>query len=273
MKKLSVLICTMDERIRRIPDLLLRARDDVEYVVSWQYTDIALLTDMPDVLRLRTDVTVCPLAGRGLSANRNNALRHATGQLCLIADDDMRYDDTSFDTILTTFARYPETDIAQFRVQTYDGRWLKKYSETGYTFCPSAPHCVYPSSVELVIKRTVWQHGLRFDTRFGLGAPYLTAGEEEILLADAVAMGFHVRYFPFRIAQTEAGCTGSRFATLPGVQRAKGAVFVRRFGPVSALWRCTREALSWWMRRGTNPLPLWLHMIQGMRYILRTNKK
>lgn len=270
--KLSVLICTMDERIRRVPDILQASRGDVEYVVSWQYTDFSVLDMLPAVLRSRTDVTVCPLSGRGLSLNRNNALEHAQGDLCLIADDDMRYCDDAFDNILHTFGEHPDVDVAQFQVKSYDGRWLKNYASQSYVFRPDDTRCVYPSSVELVLRREAWRRGLRFNPHLGLGAAYLTAGEEEVLLADAVALGMQVSYFPCCIARTDAACTGGRFPYDAGVQRAKGAVFYRRFGLWEARWRCVREALSWGVRKGCNPFQLWHHMMQGIRYIRKTDE-
>ena len=264
---LSILICTLDERIRHVPGMLLPETAGVEYVVSWQYTDPDVLATLPPVLRQRTDVTVCPLSGRGLSLNRNNALAHARGELCVIADDDVRYDADGLRTIRDTMASHPEVDIAQFRVRFYDGTWMKPYAAASYAFRPDDARCLYPSSVELVLRRRALRKGLRFNPLFGLGAPRLAAGEEEILLADAARLGLAIRYFPLCIARTAPGCTGSRFATDAGVQRAKGAVFYRRFGLWRAYARCLREALSWFVRRGVNPLPLWRNMAEGIRYI------
>ena len=45
--KLDILICTYNERISRIPDMLLPFRPDVSYIVSMQYTDQAFLDHIP----------------------------------------------------------------------------------------------------------------------------------------------------------------------------------------------------------------------------------
>ena len=37
--KLDVLICTYNERVVHVPDVLLPYRPDVSYIVSMQYTD------------------------------------------------------------------------------------------------------------------------------------------------------------------------------------------------------------------------------------------
>ena len=89
--KLDILICTYNERISRIPDMLLPFRPDVSYIVSMQYTDQAFLDHIPDVLRQRPDVRVILLEGKGLSRNRNHCLDASSADIALIADDDCRY--------------------------------------------------------------------------------------------------------------------------------------------------------------------------------------
>ena len=100
--KLELLICTLDERIARVPDILLPARPDISYLVSMQYTDPKFLDHVPDVLRQRPDVRLIFLEGKGLSRNRNHCLDAATGDLALIVDDDCRYREEYFDRIIAT---------------------------------------------------------------------------------------------------------------------------------------------------------------------------
>lgn len=266
---LNVLICTLDKGILHIPEMLLSERKDVEYIVSWQYTDKHILSMLPQELQSRPDVHVWTLPGKGLSRNRNNALSHATGDICLTADDDMRYCDAYFDTILDTFRQHPEVDIAQFRAQGYDGKWQKTYPPKSYRYNPNDLNCIYPSSIELAMKRSVWERGLRFNPLFGLGADYLHAGEEEILLLEAYHKKMEIRYFPFCIAQSDPISTGMFFTSRPGVQRAKGAVFYKRFGLWNALYRTVREGLSWCIRKRNNPFSIWWHMLQGIAYICK----
>ena len=44
---LHVLVCTLDEGITRVPHLLKPEREDVRYVVSFQYTDEKFLSFIP----------------------------------------------------------------------------------------------------------------------------------------------------------------------------------------------------------------------------------
>lgn len=262
---LSVCICTLDEGISRVADELLPPCKGVEYVVSWQQTAYNRNTAIPEALAGRTDVHVYSLHGRGLSRNRNHTLERAEGDLLLIADDDERFRPEYLAHIVSSFEANPQMDIGLFRVKDYQGNWLKAYPEMSYDY-PHIPVGAYPCSVELVLHRRAIAAGLRFDEHYGLGATYLSAGEEDILLQDARRLGLLIRYIPLCIAETDANTTGLQFPVSPAVQRSKGAVFYRSYGEIRALWRCAKEALSWMVRCGCNPIPLFVHMVQGIRY-------
>lgn len=76
------------EGISRIERVLLPPREGVGYVVSWQDHRNARI---PDAVAARDDVEVLRFDGRGLSANRNNALEHCRADIILIGDDDLVY--------------------------------------------------------------------------------------------------------------------------------------------------------------------------------------
>ena len=50
-----------------------------------------------------------------MSRNRNNCLRHATADLCLIGDDDCRYTHEQLQAVINTFEQNPNVDIATFQ--------------------------------------------------------------------------------------------------------------------------------------------------------------
>lgn len=96
---LDILICSIDKGIVRLSDVLLPQRDDVRYVVSYQYTDERYLELVPLCLEERTDVVLYKTAGSGLSANRNLAVEHATSDLIMFADDDTRIHPEAIDDV------------------------------------------------------------------------------------------------------------------------------------------------------------------------------
>lgn len=61
---LQLLICTFNDGIKRIPDLLLPPIDGVEYLVSWQQADDFTPHELPEEIADRSDVEVTTLPGR-----------------------------------------------------------------------------------------------------------------------------------------------------------------------------------------------------------------
>lgn len=230
--KLNVLICTLNEGIVGVPQVVLSPRHDVEYIVSMQYTHESYLQQIPAVLRERSDVHITTLQGKGLSRNRNNALRHATGDIALIADDDVRYKHNYFDTIIATFEQNREVDIAQFKLKRNDGVKQKPYPNHTYSY-PQVPRGMYAASIELALRIERVQGKCYFDERFGLGSPYFICGEEDIFLYEAVKAGMKHRYFPNFVVEHTGDCTGSHTYTDERVMMAQGAVHYHLSGSMA----------------------------------------
>ncbi len=260
---LQVLVCTINEGIGRIADALCAPREDVGYVVSWQITQDAAASTLPQQLIERKDVCVVTLRGKGLSANRNNALRHATAPLLLIADDDCRYCDDYFNTIIRAFSEKPEADILAFQGVDEDGRPMRNYPKYSFEY-RNRPRFTYFTSWELALRNS--PRLPRFDVRFGLGSDYLACGEEEIFVHEASLRGLKIFFIPETIVSTRRETTGKRFETDSRVQRSKGAVLCILHGAAGAFLRSLKEALQ---RSRLNPVKFFtffIHLCQGIRY-------
>ena len=254
---LDILISTIGSRISGIPSMLLPERSGVRYIVSVQHEGPADSVAIPLELSSRQDVSIGLIPGRGLSRNRNNAIRMSTAQICLIADDDNRYLPEHIDTILDVWSSNPDADIITFQAQDYQGEPLHPYP---------AP---YVCSQEITFRRqSIMARNLFFDERFGLGSPLLCAGEEDVFISDARKAGLTVRYIPRVIVQTDKQTTGTRFLTDSKVQITKGAAFRRIYGVPSAIWRTFKEGAWYLIHKGANPFPIIRHMLKGI-WILR----
>lgn len=215
---LEVLVCTIDNGISQIPQLLLPHIDGVSYLISWQHShnnDI----DVPKEL-LRDDVKIVHLQGRGLSRNRNNALRYATGDICLIADDDCTYRNEYFTRIISTFNENPSLDLATFRMKhSFECKAYPQHSfnlnkfEKGY----------YVTSFEIAFRRTSVQGKLEFNELFGLGAPVFQSGEENVFIIEALKRDLNCQYFPIVVVEHNHATTSSTRVANPGVIMAEGA--------------------------------------------------
>ncbi|MGN0086322.1 MAG: glycosyltransferase [Alloprevotella sp.] len=238
--RLSLLICTIDERIARVPDILLPPHPAIRYVVSWQRATGETIAP-PAVLLERKDVTLTQISGRGLSANRNNALQNCPTAYAVMADDDCRYRMADLEALIALMDEHPEVEIFCGRARRADGELRRKYSAQPFDYS-SAPRFTYYASVEIAVR--VSGRLPRFDERFGLGAEKMTSGEEEVFLQVAHSNGLKICYFPIDICTTlEAATTGTRFDTDAGVRRAKGGVMCIMYGRWGALLRCAKFAL------------------------------
>lgn len=261
--RLSLLICTFNEGISNIFDLLLPPSEQVEYVISFQYTDSTYLALIPHTLAERSDVKIVSYKGKGLSANRNHALQHCTTELALICDDDVRYTPDKLSMLIKLFEQHPEVDIALFQVAHPNGAFIKAYAAHSYEYS-QRPRGSYVSSCEIAL-RTSAPYPL-FDLRFGLGAPFLACGEEEVWLHQAWLQGSRIRYFPQLLCTIpDEPTTGLCFTSDVRVRRSKGAVLYMIHGFWSSLLRITATAL-----RFPCSVPRWAYwcdMLAGICYI------
>lgn len=262
---LSILVSTINDRIAEVPHMLLPPSEQICYVISFQYTDPMFLDMVPEVLKRRSDVRIFPSPGAGLSVNRNNALRNCATELAVIADDDVRYSQESLDALIYLFERHPEVDIFCLQAITPDGKAFKDYSPRPFDY-KCAPRGAYYTSFEIALR--AGSSLPAFDTRFGLGATYLSCGEEEVFLFQASCMGATVQYYPQVLCTVPTReTTGARFATDRKVRRSKGAVLCLLHSLPSALLRITKTAIL--RRREISWLTAWKDMFDGLRYVLK----
>ena len=260
---LEILISTINEGINKIPDILLPPRANVKYLVSWQRTGTVRVEE-PSILSERKDVKIVPLDGRGISSNRNNALKNASGDILLFSDDDTIYEPSYFERIKYNFAKYPKADVICFRAIDKDGNFIKRYSSTPFIYA-NRPRGTHFSSVEIALRRRT--DIPFFDERFGLGSKYLACGEEEIFLNDIYKQGLKIIYVPETIVKTDAHTTGKRFRTFAAVRRAKGAVLCTLYGPIGAAARSLKYALSLSEFSYAQRIHFYKDMLAGIRYI------
>ncbi len=139
---------------------------------------------------------------RGLSKSRNMALRHATADICVLADDDMIYRDDYGKEIEKAFCQECKADIIGFEVIGIE-RLFKKYPTEAQKigFLKS----LRMASVELAFRREVIQNAdIRFDERLGAGTKY-RMGEENAFLFHCLKKKCRVQFLPVPIADLHMG--------------------------------------------------------------------
>lgn len=134
---------------------------------------------------------------KGLSKSRNHAIRNATGEICLIADDDLVYNDNYVKTVLDAYIEYPEADMIAFYVGSLnDNRptTRQKTKKLGLLYSLKI------SSVQVSFKlSSIKSHALQFNEYFGAGSTFV-CGEENIFLAQCLKAGLKIMYVDKEIA-------------------------------------------------------------------------
>ena len=123
---------------------------------------------------------------RGVGVNRNLALTYASADICLFADDDVKYVDNMEELVLREFNANPDADVFIFHFETNSIRKQKKYSKTRKCgLFEKMPWGGFRIAVRLTSLRraNVW-----FTTLFGGGCIF-PSGEDSIWLLDAKRKG------------------------------------------------------------------------------------
>lgn len=270
---ISILISTIDERINQVNNVLLSPRDHVEYIISHQYTD-EIFKEIPPELK-RRDVTVSQVKGKGLAKSRNNALKLASGDIGLFADDDVNYRESYIDTVEKAFLSNPEIDIALFKIKTDPGEpEYKNYPDQQF----GLEKVLYaPSSVEIAFKiDSIRKSGIFFDERFGAGRELVINNEETIFIEDCLEKGLKVIFVPEYIVEHPYEST---IKSVPKYDKKRtwvtGAYDCRSNGKIALLkaFLGTVKILPDLIKHKANPFTYFYHRLSAVLYILRTNGK
>ncbi len=123
---------------------------------------------------------------RGVGKNRNLALIYASADVCLLADDDVRYNDDVEERVLAEFEAHPDADIMIFFFESDDPtRKQPQYAETKRWRSPRHPWGAIRIAFRLdsVKKANLW-----CTTLFGGGCTF-PSGEDSLWLKAARKAG------------------------------------------------------------------------------------
>ena len=270
---LEVLISTIDSGIEKIGNQLLPMRKDVKYIVSYQYRDEKYLKIPQDLLR--EDVVVSQISGQGLTKSRNNAIRLATADICVIADDDVSYTNGYFDRVLSVYNKENDIDIACFKIFTGENQpEYKDYPPVEMII--TNIHEYSPSSIEITFKLdSIKNRKILFDERFGLGS-WLIGGEEDLFILDSINAGLKIKFFPSYIVQHPFESIVKSLSQYDKhLIHVAGAMDARIRGLISIpkAFAGTIKFLPDLIKNKTSPIKYFMQRLSAVIYILRTKKQ
>lgn len=127
---------------------------------------------------------------RGLSRSRNMAIDNAWGDICLISDDDERFDDNYEEKIVSAYESKPNADFISFACvrdgYSYPSEWMKM----------DIKRILKTSSIQVTFRReAIVKNNIRFDVKMGSGTGN-GGGEENKFMMDCKRNGLNMLYCP-----------------------------------------------------------------------------
>ena len=183
MSRFQILCVTMGQSdFSKIEEM--NVHSDIIYANQWDKTEYNELSFEGHTAKMITTAT------RGVGKNRNIALTYADGEICLFADDDVRYKDGLEDVVLAEFDKHPDADVFIFHFDT-DSEIRKeiRYKRTRPVRCwDKMPWAGFRIAVRLssVRKANVW-----FTTLFGGGCIF-PSGEDTMWIKEAIKKGLKI---------------------------------------------------------------------------------
>lgn len=189
---LEVLVSTMMQEDYRLLD---RMRIESDAVIVNQCNTDEIVTFGYKGYRIKWINT----SERGLSRSRNMAIRNATADVCMIADDDIEYTTDYVDTVCGGFEE-TGADILQFEVEGIEKKFKsypKRKRKVGYL------GALKVSSVELVFLRRKIEN-IEFDEKIGAGTQFYM-GEENAFLYACLNNKLKINFVPQQISYLHMG--------------------------------------------------------------------
>ena len=119
MAKLEVLLATTDQS----------NFDKLEEMNIQSDIIIANQSDFSEIQKTTKDgknITMISTTERGVGRNRNLAMLFSSGDICILADDDMRFDDDYTTIVEDAFENNPRADIIIFNIDTIGDQSAKR---------------------------------------------------------------------------------------------------------------------------------------------------
>jgi glycosyltransferase involved in cell wall biosynthesis len=167
----------------------------------------------------------------GLSKSRNLAIENAKADICLLADDDIVYENNFESIILNAFNLNPSADIITFKMNDFKGNSfkdypiIKKHNKKSLSFV---------NSVVIAFRRnSIISNKVFFDENFGLGSTFQTA-DEYVFLRDALNLNLDIVFHNEVILSHPVDSSGKDVAS-DRILFAKGALFYKYYNILSFL--------------------------------------
>jgi glycosyltransferase involved in cell wall biosynthesis len=199
---------------------------------------------------------------KGLSRSRNLGIEIAQGSIILFLDDDITIIGSGLQEAIRYLDKNSTIDVITMQMVDANHNLCKKsYSMSSKSHDSLTVFKI--SSMECMFRKRVFEKGIRFDTRFGLGSKTYNSGEEVILLSDILSLKMHITYLPIKFIIHHDDAIG-KYMNIEGMY-SRGAAFHRIFGSFVSLFFLILWVINKWRLNQINLLSV----IPTISYILK----
>lgn len=175
--KIEVLVSTMN--LNNTKELIKNMNIKTKYTIINQTQNIEAIQDN----------NVYNYNEKGLSRSRNRAISHAKEEICIIADDDVKYVDNYEKIIKNAYEKHKDADIITFYIESLNqNRPIKKVKSKKINQITAMR--IISSQISFK-KQSLINNNIIFDEEFGAGAKY-DRSEETIMLVDSLRKGLKI---------------------------------------------------------------------------------
>lgn len=127
---------------------------------------------------------------KGVGVNRNLALLYATGDILLLADDDMVYAENYQDMVRSAFGKHPGADAIIFNIETIGAETHRRKNKRDSKV--AIYNALNYGAARIAVRRqSLIRERIAFSVCFGGGCQY-SAGEDSLFICDMLRHGFNI---------------------------------------------------------------------------------
>ncbi len=219
----QIIIATMHRKLEEIEELkaALNLENQNVLFVNQCSTDTELI-------QLNKKTSLICSTQRGISKSRNLGLMNASGEIVLIADDDLIYLDGFENKVIEAFRKHSEASVICFK-SNKKNMFLKDKTEELNKISMSS---VY--SVQIAFRKSdLLKHEIRFNEWFGTGSGVFSSGEENILIDQCLRKGLKCLYVPEEILYVPDSLSSWFHGFDEAYFFSKGALLYKLYGKMS----------------------------------------
>lgn len=144
---------------------------------------------------------------RGVGRNRNRTLEYASGDILVLADDDMRFEDGYEAIVRKCFDELPDADILIFNLIEKNPRRyiIKEVERVG-----NSNYAKFGAARIALKRQSIVDSGVKFSLQFGGGARY-SSGEDTIFLKDCLRKRLKIYCVPYALAEIDQSAESTWF--------------------------------------------------------------